>query len=113
MKMEQPLTVQRVLDAPAECDHEITVRAVGPAVVIVIERDAPLRWEMLTSTSGEQDALREWLVSNPRAAHVWAAFLEAKEHEEGTSDPSRWRLEDAHAARLADAHPISTVRVTA
>ena len=110
--MEQPLTVRRVLDAPAECDHEITVRAVGPAVVIVIERDAPLRWEMLSSTSGEHNALREWLVNSAKAAHVWAAFLEAKEHEEGTSDPGRWRLEDAHAARLAAAQPISSVRVT-
>ena len=66
-KMKSELTVERILHTRARCGHELRVRSVGPAILLVIERDAPLRMEMLTNTCSEDTALREWLTSSPRA----------------------------------------------
>lgn len=106
------LTAERLLATPAAFDHELRVRSIGPAIVIVLERDAPLRFEVLTSTEGENGALREYVEGSPRAAHVWAAFRSAKEHEEGVQDPGDWSLADEHEKRLAAASPIASDRVT-
>ena len=72
--MKSELTVERILYTRARCGHELRVRSVGPAILLVIERDAPLRMEMLSNTFSEDNALREWLTSSPGLASVGNAF---------------------------------------
>jgi hypothetical protein len=52
------LTVDDVLAEPCEYDHSIELRSIGPAIVLVLERDGPMRMETLISTEAEMDASR-------------------------------------------------------
>lgn len=103
------LTVDDVLSAPAEYDHSTEIRSVGPAVLLVLEREAPLRLETLASTEAEFAALREWISSNDRARLILGAFFEAKDDETGGSLAPR--RDDEHAARLRRARRIGSARV--
>ena len=98
------VTPAHVLEASAEYDpdHELTVRSIGPAVVIVVERDAPIRHEVLAATRGEMLALRDWLESNPTAAYTWASYLEAIWSDDSLEQPDLSRANE-HAARLEKA----------
>ena len=69
-RMSEVVTVADVLAAPAAFDHEHVVRSIGPAVVLVLEKEAPARMEMLASTASEFAALREWTASHPRVRDV-------------------------------------------
>lgn len=100
------LTVEDVLSAPAEFDHSLEVRSVGPAIVLTLEREAPLRIDTLVSTESEFAALREWLASNDRARHVLASFFEAKEDEDGGR--LGHRRADEHSERLKRARKITS-----
>jgi hypothetical protein len=85
--LDKPLTPADVLAARAYCAHSHEVRAIGPAVVIVVELDGPLRLETLASTDSEFRALQEWCRSNPIANHVLTAFYEARDvQSDGFSD---------------------------
>jgi hypothetical protein len=57
-----------VLETQAEFDHEMPVRTIAPAIVLVLEREAPMRMETLASTEGEMAALQEECSSNPPLA---------------------------------------------
>ena len=105
------LTVEQALAVRAEFAHELVVRAVGPAVILVLELGAPLRMEHIASTDSEFDALLEHTRCSPAAGHVLQAFAEAKEVEEGSSDAGLWRREQAHHERLENAQPLSSLRV--
>lgn len=103
------LTPADVIQAPAEFDHELVVRAVGPAIVVIIEREAPVRHEVLAATQGEAFALREWVESTREAGHVWAAVLDVI-FADDTLAPDLSRV-NAHSARLDAASRIQTLRV--
>jgi hypothetical protein len=94
--LDKLLTPADVLAARAYCAHCHEVRSIGPAAVIVVELDGPLRLETLASTDGEFRALQEWCRSNPIANHVLTAFYEARDAQNnGFSD-----RECAHEERL-------------
>jgi hypothetical protein len=107
---DNALTVEQILRSPAEFDHEITVRSIGPAIVAVLEAEAPLRFEVLASTEQEACALRAWLETNTYASHVWAAYLEAQAAQQDQS--VEFSREDVHASRLERAQPMR-LRVSA
>jgi hypothetical protein len=107
--LDKPLTPADVLAARAYCSHSHEVRAIGPAVVIVVELDAPLRLETLASTESEFGALREWCRSNPIANHVLTAFYEARDAQnDGFSD-----REDVHTERLRRGETLATMYTAA
>jgi hypothetical protein len=85
------LTVADVLEAPAEY-QSVEVRTIGPALVLVMERDAPLRLGTLASTEREFEALRESVANDPR----FRALLDVYFANEDLT-----RREVAHDDRLA------------
>jgi hypothetical protein len=102
--LDKPLTPADVLAARAYCAHFHEVRAIGPAVVIVVELDGPLRLETLASTDSEFRALQEWCRSNPNANHVLTAFYEARDAQNnGFSD-----RECVHEERLRQGGTLAT-----
>jgi len=100
--MTKMLTVEDVLSTRAEFDHVVEVRSIAPALILVLERDAPMRMAMLSSTESEFLALQEEVASSAEWAGVLNAFFEGcdelREHE--------------HADRLSNGQRISTLRVT-
>jgi hypothetical protein len=65
-------TVEDVLSARAEFDHEHTVRSIGPALILILERDGPMRLEAAASTRQEIDALLDEVANNAR----WEELLD-------------------------------------
>lgn len=104
------MTVADVLSAPAEFDHEYTVRSVGPCAILVLELEAPMRAEYVASTDSEFDALVAWAREHDLTRHVLDAFYAAKSIEEGTEAPLGWSRESAHARRLSSGQRIATTR---
>jgi hypothetical protein len=104
------LTVEEILASPCQFAHVYEVRSVGPAAVIVLEREAPARLEIVAATDAEYDAISEWLRANPESRHVMHALGEAKESEEGSF--CTFKRADEHGDRLAAGHEISGLRVT-
>lgn len=100
------LTVGDVLSAPAVYGHSVEIRAVGPAIVLTLEREAPLRIDTLASTESEFAALREWVASSERARHILGAFFDAKDAEDG-SRLGHTRA-DEHSERLNRARKITS-----
>jgi len=99
------LTPDQVVNAPIEY-RSFEVRTVGPAIVFVAERDAPLRMEVLSTTHAEQEALREFLHREPRVAELLDTYFHYGEGE-------LFAREDAHADRLRAGRPLpSNYRVT-
>jgi hypothetical protein len=71
-------TVANVLSARAEFDHECIVRSIGPAIVLVLERDAPMRMEAVASTEQEVNVLLDEIANNerlPRPPHSGFSVL--------------------------------------
>jgi hypothetical protein len=91
---DDDVTVSNIMNAQAQFDHVAEVRSIAPAVVLVLEKDAPLRMETLASTEAERLALREECRSNP----VWGEILDT------------W-FANEHASRLQNGERISTPRV--
>jgi hypothetical protein len=85
------LTADDVLAARAAYDHVHTVRAIGPAIVLTLERDAPMRMDSVASTTAEFDALREWIARDRRIAGLLDVYFTCKADEEhtGNSDLAR------------------------
>jgi hypothetical protein len=98
------LTASDVISARAEYVHELNLRTVGPAVVLVAERDAPLRMEVLADTHGEHQALVEFVRRDPRVAELLDTCF-------AYGEPDLFLREDAHATRLEKRQPLSTFRV--
>jgi hypothetical protein len=101
------LTVTEILKTKAGYDHVADVRSIAPAVVLVLEKDAPLRMELLASTEAEHQALREECRSNPR----WAEILDAWFVSKADEDDFDFRREDEHAERLRGGEKLVTPRV--
>lgn len=80
--------------------NELTVRTVGPALVFVIELEAPVRMSTLASTDSEFERLKHWTLDDANAAAVCSAFFE---HE----DLSETDRADEHVQRLATAVPLA------
>lgn len=106
------LTVEDVVSASAEYDHVHEVRAVGPALVLVLEREAPMRLETLSSTESEFNALREECSSNRRWQALLDVYFAVKADEEGIGHTDLWLREEDHASRLQAGQRLSTLRVT-
>jgi len=107
--LDDKLTVDQILNTPAEFDHSFEVRSIGPSIIITIENEAPLRFDVLASTDQEAVALRAWLEQNDYASYVWQSFLEAQSAQQDRSD--EFTREDVHADRLDRGQKISTLRV--
>jgi hypothetical protein len=101
------VTVENVLAASCEFDHELPVRSIGPALCLVLERDAPLRMETLASTEAEFRALEESCRNDLRWKALLDTYFALKDEEEG-----QLPREDAHAERLQAGQRLSSVRVT-
>src|SRR6266508_1080864 len=102
---EEALTVNRILDTQAQFDHSLEVRAVAPALVLILEREAPLRMEALSSTRSEFEALREEIATNPRWREILGSWYLAKDDE----DDLGICREDEHAERLDAGQKLSTL----
>lgn len=80
--------------------NELIVRTVGPALVFVLELEAPFRFETLASTDSEFQRLKHWTIDDPSAAEVCrVAFA----HKDLGADADR---ASSHARRLAGASPL-------
>jgi hypothetical protein len=101
--LSKTLTVQDVLAAPAEYDHSYEIRSIGPAVVLVLEREGPMRMEALYSTEGELLALEDEIRSNPRWSELLGVYFESKEDEdeELVRGSELWAREEAHTEGLS------------
>jgi hypothetical protein len=105
--VDEVVTVDEIMSTPAEYDHALEVRSVGPAIVLILERDAPLRMEALASTEAEEDALRETARNDARWWHILDAWFAARADEGDT-----WfRREIRHGERLSSGQRLSTLRV--
>lgn len=96
-------TVSDVLSARAEFDHECIVRSIGPAIVLVLERDAPMRMEAVASTEQEVNVLLDEVANNERWRELIDVFDEL-------ADVGPWV--DEYAERLRRGKRISSFRVT-
>jgi hypothetical protein len=105
------LTVKDVLRAPAEYDHALEVRAIGPAIVLVLEKDAPLRMEIMSSTEAEFNALVDELQANEKWGEILQLWDAIRAEEEGVCEADFWRREDRHVARLRSGRRVTETRV--
>ncbi|HET8893017.1 MAG TPA: hypothetical protein VFM96_02830 [Gaiellaceae bacterium] len=96
------MNVDDVISARAEFDHALEIRAIGPALVIVLELQAPPRIHALASTRGEGDVLRAEVESNPSWGHILADYFSAEERLDGSNE---------HLARLAAGDRLRGLRV--
>jgi hypothetical protein len=101
----QTLTTADVLGTPAEYANELHVRTIGPAIVLVLERDAPIRMEVIAGTHGEMLALQEWVHRDEQAAGMLDSYFAQSESE-------LFSREDRHTERLAQGRSLSTLRVS-
>jgi hypothetical protein len=76
--------------------NELTIRTVGPALILILEYEAPLRFESVASTDQEHERLRVWSLHDERTREIMRAYFDCEDELERS---------DAHAARLADATP--------
>jgi hypothetical protein len=96
------LTGADVLAASAQYTEELPVRVSAPAVVLILERDAPPRLELAgVKSRGEAAALQEWLRRDELAAEVIASYFASNR-----DDPVLFEREDKHAERLETARPV-------
>jgi hypothetical protein len=75
--------------------NEEEIRTIGPALVIVLELEAPPRFFSLASTDQEFEHLLRWLSTDARAAEIADAYFE----QERPDELMRTRL---HAYRLGE-----------
>ncbi len=94
--MQNELTAADVLDAPVDSNWFTVVRSVAPAVVIVLEKDAPARLEFLRSTEAEEDDLVEWSSRDEVASRVISAYL-----GDDDLDGERFEREDEYTDRMS------------
>jgi hypothetical protein len=87
----------------------MTVRSIGPALVLIFEVDAPLRYEALFSSHGEMEVLLAERHTNPKWRSILEAFFGFYDAEKGDDGLSR---AERHSDRLAFATPITTPRIT-
>jgi len=99
------VTVQHVLDAPARYStHE--VRLIAPAMVVVIERDAPPRLEIAgVETRGDATALQSFLDSDELALDIRSAF-----YSHAQDDPVVHERREQYTERLDQGQNLSSLR---
>lgn len=96
------LSVEDILDAPAIYSSS-EIRHVGPAIVLIAERDAPLRVEVLATSRGDGLALQEFIRSDRRVRELLDTYFAYAE-----DDPLIFEREDRHVERLDAGRPLST-----
>lgn len=111
VRLPGQLTVSDILSASAEYDHEHTVRSIGPAIVLVLERDAPMRLETISSTESEFQALLDEVANNERWGELLALFDQLHAEEETVPNADLWTRVDAYTERLMRGKRISSCRV--
>lgn len=92
------MTADDVLAARADT-REMRIRTIGPALVIVIEQEAPTRLQLLASSESEMQALGAWMRLDEHAS----GLLDAYADRDPTNPIIASRL-DAHVTRLANSH---------
>jgi hypothetical protein len=101
------LTVSKILRQSAAYAHSLEVRAQAPALVLILEVDAPLRLEPLFETEREEKRLLDELAANDVWHRILAAFEMARALEEGSFESADvWRRSEDHARRLAEGQKI-------
>jgi hypothetical protein len=106
------LTAEDVLRAPTEYDHVTEVRSVGPAILLVLERDGPLRMEIAASTEGAYLALLDEVAANPKWSELLALFDNLRADEEDTWVADLQRRDTRWRNRLERGRRIECDRVT-
>jgi hypothetical protein len=106
------LTVKKILDSEAEYDHALEIRSIGPAIVLVLERDGPLRMELSHSTRSEFRVLLDEVANNPRWAELLDLFDGLRCEDEGIPTADLWQRQDDHVSRLHQGSRIETMRAT-
>jgi hypothetical protein len=96
------IIVADVLDGPRESNYLTMVRSVAPAVLIILEKDAPARIDFLRTTEAEEDDLTEWAHRDELARRVLDAYL-----GDDDDDSERWKREEDYTLRMAS--PVVTV----
>jgi hypothetical protein len=100
------MTVQDLLSTPAEFDHELTVKSIGPAFVLVLEQEAPIRLETMATTDSEFAVLCAWAHGNSKARDLLDVYFEGGHCFELAARESK------HADRLSIGRPLTTLRVS-
>lgn len=106
------MNVDGVLTATAEYDHVHEVRSIGPAIVLVLEREAPLRLDLVYSTQSEFGALKDSARNDPRWVELLDMFFALRAEEEGVKHVGLSAREAAHTDRLASGERMTNLRVT-
>jgi hypothetical protein len=104
------LRVSDVLGTPAAV-RETVVHTVGPAVVIVLEQEAPARTVSTAWSEPEFRALLAWVGSDPEANTILRAYVDSRASEDGGEDHLRVERERLHELRLSQA--TTSARVAA
>lgn len=101
------LTVADVLNAQSEVTVQ-EVRLTAPAMILVVELDAPPRIEVgNVETRGEAAALQEFLDSDPLALDVRAAF-----YGRAQDDPLVHARREVYTKRLLQGETIESLIAT-
>jgi hypothetical protein len=90
------VTVADILDAPRASNYVTAVRSLAPAVVLILEKDAPARMQFLRTTEDEEDTLAEWARGDQLAGRVLSAYF-----GDDDDDSERWEREEAYTLRMA------------
>jgi hypothetical protein len=103
------LRVRDVLSA-APAVRELWVRTVGPAVVFVIEQEAPVRMLSNTLSDSEMRAILAWIRSSEDAQQFAAAYSDCRTQLEGGEDVEAVKREHRHQERLERGEPLRVGR---
>lgn len=105
--MDDIIRVEDVLNTPVEYAHSAEVRSLAPAVVLILEQDAPARMQFLRTTEEEEDTLAGWAREDQLAGRVLDAYF-----GDDDDDSERWEREDDYAARLDAGERLQSLRLT-
>jgi hypothetical protein len=79
------LQVRDILDSRPYI-RETRVRTIAPAIVFVLEQEAPIRMLSTALSTGEWRALLAWIRSNPEARQFADAYSDARTMVDGTGE---------------------------
>jgi hypothetical protein len=101
--MDTVITVEDVLNTPVEYAHSAEVRSLAPAVVLILERDAPARMQFLRTTEEEEDMLAKWARGDALAGRVLDAYF-----GDDDLDSERFEREDDYTLRMTTGVAVVT-----
>lgn len=101
--MPEELTVAAVLNVPREARYLTMIRSIAPAIIIVLEKDAPARLEFLRKTEPEEDDVVEWARRDAVASRVIDAYM-----GDDDLDSERFDREDDYTMRMTTGVTVVT-----